>query len=524
MPAAVKTRPEVAFHHRLVDSAAAVHAEYHDTRLPIRTPLASVRARMKFPALLFTLVALLSLARADDYEARVFTAPDGGTLPYRLLTPKNYDKAQKYPLVVFLHGAGERGDDNGAQLKHGAPLFAKPEVRERYPAFVFAPQCPKEQTWSAVKGWTDAESFQPEPKPAMKLALGAIDALAKEFSIDPDRLYITGLSMGGYGSWDLLCRIPGRIAAAAPVCGGGDSTKIAVAKGVAVWAFHGMDDPAVPVERTREMIASLQAASGTPLYSEYPYVKHDSWVNAYGEPELLAWMFAQRLGQVVPWEKCTTPFAQPPPSLFPGAGTIQSGLWFRPLWKGKREQWSKDREKEQGAVVFFGDSITQGWQSLAQDFPGFKVANRGISGDTTRGLRYRVQDDVIALQPRAVSMLIGTNDLDQGTEPQVVVENLKVIVADLLKANPKLPIVISKVMPRAAKPAKFPEQIKTLNALYEQAFAGNPQITFCDTWTLFDAGSGEPDKALFPDSLHPNAAGYAKWVAELRPIIERVAK
>ncbi|MEQ1861335.1 MAG: GDSL-type esterase/lipase family protein [Chthoniobacteraceae bacterium] len=479
---------------------------------------------MKFPATLLALLASFACLRAADYETRVFTAPDGAKLPYRLLVPANYDKAKQYPLVVFLHGAGERGDDNVAQLRHGAPLFAKPEVREKYPAFVFAPQCPKDQTWSAVKGWTDAESFQPEPKPAMKLALGAIDALAKEFSIDADRLYITGLSMGGYGSWDLLCRIPQRIAAALPVCGGGDSTKIAVAKGVAVWAFHGMEDTPVPVARSRELIAALQAAGGAPLYSEYPYVKHDSWTNAYGEPELLAWMFAQRRGQVVAWDKIASPFAQPPSSLFPGAGTVQSGLWFRGLWKGKREQWAKDRETDQGAIVFFGDSITQGWNSLAQDFPGMKVANRGISGDTTRGLRERVQGDVIALKPRAVSILIGTNDLDQGTEPDVVAKNLKIIVADLLHANPKLPIVINKVMPRAAKAGKFPDKITTLNALFEMEFDEYPTVTFCDTWKLFAADDGQCAKAEFPDMLHPNAAGYAKWVAELRPIIERVAK
>lgn len=478
---------------------------------------------MKFPALLLALFAA-AVVRADDYEARVFTAPDGAKLGYRLLTPQHYDKAQKYPLVVFLHGAGERGDDNAAQLKHGAPVFAKPENREKYPAFVFAPQCPKDQTWSAVKGWTDAESFQPEPKPAMKLVLGAIDALAKEFSIDPDRLYVTGLSMGGYGSWDLLSRIPERIAAAAPVCGGGDATKIPVAKGVAVWAFHGMQDPVVPVARSREMIAALTAAGGAPLFSEYPYVKHDSWNLAYGEPELLAWMFAQRRGQVVAWDKVASPFAQPPSSLCPGAGTMQSGLWFRPLWKGRREQWAKDVQKDQGAVVFFGDSITQGWNSLATDFPGMKVANRGISGDTTRGLRTRVQGDVIALKPRAVSILIGTNDLDQGTPPDVVAQNLKVIVADLLHANPKLPIVINKVMPRGAQPGKFPDQIKTLNSLFEMEFDEYPTVTFCDTWTLFDTGSGAPDKAIFPDMLHPNAAGYAKWTGVLKPILDRVAK
>lgn len=479
---------------------------------------------MRLSALLLALVSAVTLAHAEDYVPRTFTGTDGATLGYQLLSPLHPEPGKKYPLIVLLHGSGERGDDNAAQLKHGAPVFAKPENREKFPAYVMVPQCPLDQTWSAVKGWTDADAFQAEPKPPMKLAIGAIDALEKEFPIDPDRLYITGLSMGGYGTWDLLSRMPERIAAAAPVCGGGDANRIPVAKGVAIWAFHGMEDKAVPVERSRELIAALTAAGGHPLYSEFPYIAHDSWTTAYGEPNFLPWLFAQRRGHVTPWSEIASPFDQPPSSLMPGAGTMQSGLWFRSLWRGRREQWSKDRDKDQGAVVFFGDSITQGWGSLAKDFPDFKVANRGISGDTTRGLRGRVQDDVIALHPRAVSLLIGTNDLDQGTAPEVVVENLKVIVADLLKANPKLPIVINKVMPRGAKPNKFPEQIKTLNGLYEQAFAGNPQITFCDTWTLFDLGEGQPDKAIFPDLLHPNADGYAKWTAELRPILERLAK
>ncbi len=201
---------------------------------------------------------------------------------------------------------------------------------------------------------------------------------------------------------------------------------------------------------------------------------------------------------------------------------MQSGLWFRALWRDRREQWSKDRETEQGAVVFFGDSITQGWASLAKDFPSFKVANRGIGGDTTRGLRYRLAGDVIVLHPRAVSMLIGTNDLDQGAEPEVVAENVKAIVRELHAAFPAMPIVMNKVMPRGAKPGKFPEKIPRLNALYEEAFRGDKLVSFCDTWSLFDDGTGQCKKDEFPDMLHPNATGYAKWVEALRPVFEKL--
>ncbi len=493
-------------------------------RFGVRFP--TLRADMKSLPILFLVflafVLPITSFAAEEYEARTFTGADGAKLGYRLLTPRNYDAAKKYPLVVFLHGSGERGTDNKAQLKHGAPLFLKPEAREKYPCFVIAPQCPPEQTWSAVKGWTGPNAFEEEPTPSLNLLFGTIDAVLKEFSIDQDRLYLTGLSMGGYGTWDILTRQPQRWAAAAPVCGGGDVARIAPAKGVAVWAFHGALDPAVPVIRSQEMIKALEAAGGQPLYSEYPYVKHDSWTIAYGEPELLPWMFAQKRGAVVPWATVASPFSQPPSNLAPGAGPMQSGLWFRSLWKGRRELWSRMREQEKGAVVFFGDSITQGWGSLAKDFPATKVSNRGISGDTTRGLRTRLQGDVLDLQPKAVSILIGTNDLDQGGEPEVVAENLKAIVAALHAANPAMPIVINKVMPRGPKPGLFPEKIQKLNALYEDAFKNDALVTFCDTWTLFDDGNASCKKEEFPDLLHPNAAGYAKWAEALRPIFDKL--
>jgi lysophospholipase L1-like esterase/dienelactone hydrolase len=483
-----------------------------------------VSVMKSLPILFLALLAILLPASvlADEYQTRTFSGADGATLGYRLLTPKDYDAAKKYPLVLVLHGAGERGTDNAAQLKYGAPLFLKPEVRDKYPCFVVVPQCPPDQTWSAVKGWTGPNAFEETPTAPMKLVLGALDGLLKEFSVDQDRLYVTGLSMGGYGTWDLLTRQPGRWAAAAPICGGGDVARIAPAKGVAIWAFHGVIDPTVPVVRSREMIAALEAAGGRPLYSEYPYVKHDSWNVAYAEPELLPWMFAQKRGSVVSWEQVAGPFAQPPSNLCPGAGPMQSGTWFRGLWKGRREQWAKMTTSEAGSIVFFGDSITQGWGSLAADFAGLKVSNRGISGDTTRGLRARLQGDVLDLHPKAVSILIGTNDLDQGAEPDVVVENLKAIVTAMHAANASMPVVINKVMPRGPKAGLYPDKIRQLNALYEEAFKNDAHVTFCDTWTLFDDGNGSCKKEEFPDMLHPNAGGYAKWTAALRPIFDQL--
>ena len=461
---------------------------------------------------------------ADEYEARKHAAVDGTTLNYRLLKPQNYDAAKKYPLVLFLHGAGERGDDNAAQLRHGAPLFTKPEVREKYACFVVAPQCPAEQKWADID-WSSDAPVQPEKaSPSMTLTLAAIEALRKEFSIDADRLYVTGLSMGGYGTWDLITRFPERWAAAAPVCGGGDKAKAALAKAVPIWAFHGVEDQAVKLVRTVEMIDAIKAAGGNALFSEYPYLAHDSWTTAYQEPDFLPWFFAQRRGQAaVAFAKVAGPLAQPPSNQCPGAGPMQSGIWFRKLWQDRRSDWAKAKDADQGAVVFFGDSITQGWGSLATDFPNLKTANRGIRGDTTRGLLTRIQGDVLDVHPRAVSMLIGTNDLDQGGTPETIAENMKAIVAALHKADPKMPIVLNKVMPRGAKKNRdFAALIPKLNALYEAAFKDDPAVTIYDTYALFDDGSASVKKEEFPDLLHPNGTGYAKWTAALQPVFEKL--
>lgn len=473
---------------------------------------------MKLRLILLSLLCFVTVVRGDDYEARDFSA-DGAKLAYRLLKPATIEPGKSYPLVIFLHGAGERGDDNKAQLKHGAPLFAKPESREKFPCFVIAPQCPKDQTWSAVKGWTDAESFQTEPKPAMKLLLGAVDAIEKEFTIDPDRIYVTGLSMGGYGSWDLITRFPGKFAAAIPVCGGGDKEKIAIAKGVPVWAFHGLADNVVPPARSQEMVAAIRAAGGKAAHTEYPGVAHDSWTYAYGEPNLLPWLFAQRRGQ--PAQKMVlavsqyTALAMPPENVFPGSGPLQLAPWFQKLWMVRRVQFAREKPKDQRPIVFFGDSITQGWNDLAKDFPNFSVANRGISGDTSRGLRYRLKEDVLDLHPRAVSLLIGTNDLALGGTPAQVIDNIRAIVAELEKQNRNVRIVMNLVMPRGPQPGLFPEKIRDLNALIIQFATKDPRVVICDTWSTFDDGKGSCKKEEFPDMLHPNKAGYAKWKAAL---------
>lgn len=347
--------------------------------------------------------------------------------------------------------------------------------------------------------------------------MALLDSLPKEFpDIDLDRVYLTGLSMGGFGTWDLLERFPDRFAAGAPVCGGGDPAHAAKIAKLPIWTFHGDKDGAVAIVQTRNMVAALEVAGGHPLYSEYPTVGHSSWTNAYSEPEFMPWLFAQRRGQPpVPFEKVAGPYAQPPSNQFVGRGPIQEGIWFRGLWKTRREQWAKDAKADEGAIVFLGDSITQGWDSLTKDFAGRKVANRGISGDTTRGVLNRIPGDVNAVHPKAVCILIGTNDIGLGADPEVVGENLDSIIASIHAMEPKAAIIVSKVMPSTAAKARPAEKLQKVNELIEKVAASHHGTTVIDTWTLFANEKGEAKPEEFPDLLHPNAAGYAKWKAAL---------
>lgn len=206
----------------------------------------------------------------------------------------------------------------------------------------------------------------------------------------------------------------------------------------------------------------------------------------------------------------------------PGQGPIRRYDWFQKLWKEKRAEWSKREriEAEQGAVVFLGDSITQGWgDDLGGSFPGLKVANRGISGDTTRGMLLRLAGDVLALQPSCVVLLMGTNDLEEKAEPAVIAENLKQIIAALEKHNPKMPIVLCEVFPSSASKQRPAEKIRKVNELYAAAVKGNPQVTLIETFALFADEHGDARSQQFPDLLHPNELGYAKWAAALRPVL-----
>jgi len=203
----------------------------------------------------------------------------------------------------------------------------------------------------------------------------------------------------------------------------------------------------------------------------------------------------------------------------PGAGPIRRYDWFRKLWSERRSAWAQRVEQDRKALVFLGDSITQGWgDDMGGSFPGVKVANRGISGDTTRGVLIRLEQDVLALHPSGAVILIGTNDLEEGADPETIAANLKLILAKLEAHNSKMPIILCQVFPSSESKKRPADKIKKINQLYAAAVKGDAQITFIETWPLFANAQGDAKPEEFPDVLHPNKAGYAKWAASLRPI------
>jgi predicted peptidase len=246
-----------------------------------------------------------ALARKTEtgFLDRTVTAA-GETYHYQVFVPETFDRSKKWPVILFLHGSGERGDNGRLQTDVGLGRAIR-QYGGNLPFVVVMPQCRSDDHIN----WTDA---------AMEnQALAALDAAIKEFHGDRTRIYLTGLSMGGYGTWDLAAKYPGRFAAYVPICGGirapADSSRLHVAlvddpaisdpyaetaKRIGktpVWIFHGADDPAVPVDESRKMAAALQAAGGNMKYTEYPGTGHNSWDKAYAETGLIDWLLAQHL-------------------------------------------------------------------------------------------------------------------------------------------------------------------------------------------------------------------------------------
>jgi len=238
----------------------------------------------------------------SDYQKENFVTSKG-SLPYRILYPVSFDSNAKYPLVIFLHGAYEKGRDNEAQLQIGGRYFLREQNRSNYPAIVLFPQCPENDSWAWFDTQLDSTTglarswdfpFRKEPTLITALLKKLLDSLLTKSFVDKARIYIGGLSQGGMGVYDIIARYPDMFAAAFPICGAGKlSTTKDFASKVSLWIFHGGDDEIVPVYFSREFFKRLNKSNADVKYSEYPGVHHNSWINAFAEKDLLAWLFSK---------------------------------------------------------------------------------------------------------------------------------------------------------------------------------------------------------------------------------------
>jgi predicted peptidase len=196
------------------------------------------------------------------------------TMEYLLYLPREYNEQSSWPLLLFLHGAGERGDNLDLVKKHGPPKLIA--AGQHFPFIVVSPQCPKNRRW----------------RPFELAAL--LDEVVEKHKVDQDRIYVTGLSMGGFGTWALAAHQPDRFAAIVPICGGGEPIAARLFKPVPAWVFHGARDSVVPIKRSEEMVKAMREAGGKVKFTIYPEASHDSWTESYANPELYEWLLQQR--------------------------------------------------------------------------------------------------------------------------------------------------------------------------------------------------------------------------------------
>lgn len=252
--------------------------------------------------LLAYITALPSSAQTLDTYVAKERISGGDTLRYRILYPIDFNPNEKYPLILVLHGSGERGSDNEAQLTHGARLFLKEDVRKDFPAIVVFPQCAAGSFWSSVKFGADAANnrifnFQTSggPTKALEMVIELVKDLRAEKYVDSRRIYAGGLSMGGMGTFELLRHRPRYFAAAFPICGGDNVANVRKYRKTPLWIFHGAKDPVVPPQLSQAIADELQKRKAKEVkFTLYPDANHNSWDPAFAEPQLLPWLFSHR--------------------------------------------------------------------------------------------------------------------------------------------------------------------------------------------------------------------------------------
>lgn len=390
---------------------------------------------------------------------------------YLFYLPDGYadSSLQEWPVMLFLHGAGERGNDLSKVKTHGPPkLIAQ---GQELPFIIVSPQCPPGRWWSVDD---------------LNILLEQIEG---NYRVDKDRIYVTGLSMGGFATWDLAIKYPNRFAAIVPICGGGNPEKARHIKDVPAWVFHGAKDNVVPLKYSEEMVEALKENGSNVKFTVYPEANHDSWTKTYNNPEVFEWLLQQsRPNQ---WAEEFKAF----------------------------EKQDKNNPPEEVDVLFTGSSSIRMWESLPNDFPDLNVLNRGFGGSEIEDLLNYPKKLIIKYQPKKVVIYSGDNDINSGKTPEEVLRDFRTLFHTLRKQLPDTEILYISIKPSIARINKL-EEMKKANEDIKRFLTNNENATYVDVFSPMLDKNGQPREEFFiEDGLHLNQKGYKLWKKILDPFI-----
>ena len=353
----------------------------------------------------------------EQFMAKSFTDSESGlTLPYRMYIPGHTNKTRQYSLLLFLHGAGERGTDNRRQIAVNSEILTRivQDTERDHACIIIAPQCPNNAQWVDTPWGNGSYSLDQIPQSKQLAAVMKLVELVRAgYDIDSSRMYISGISMGGYGTWDTIMRYPDMFAAAVPVCGAGDPSKASLLKNVSIRAFHSSDDGTVPVSGSREMAGALEQAGGKIEYKEYTGYGHFSWEPAFAEPDLIDWLFAQRKPAAI------TSVNQP------DSITVTEGTSFDQLELPDSLQVELDNGQSLAAAVSWTDHDGAG-KVYDGDTPGLYTLTGQLSAENTvnpEELLARIEVSVVSLP----APFPGDLDKDGSVTIQDVMEACKIL-------------------------------------------------------------------------------------------------
>lgn len=427
---------------------------------------------------------------------------DGQSFPYQLLIPAELEEGKSYPLILFLHGAGERGSDNEAQKRHFPERIARMMADGAPPAFVLAPQCPRGVWWSSRPRPDGPALLERAAGAPLRAAMAALEEVVQTQPIDRDRIALTGLSMGGFGSWELAARRPGWFSGVIPICGGGDPDSMLALAGLPIQVWHGGADTVVPPSASRELVAALQKAKLPVQYFELEGVGHDSWTAAYGDARVLAQLREAR--------------RQP----------------LRML--AERTRLLAELVDPQERIAFLGDSITQaghnagGYVDLLRKglrtvHPEIGIIPAGISGHKVPDLLKRYEKDVIEAGATVVFIYIGINDVwhslrDRGTPIDAFEAGLRELIAGLRASGAEVVLATPSVIGEKTPGQNQLDEMLDAYAAVSRRIAREEGLVLCDLRRSFQEqlrifGDPAADRgALTRDGVHLTPAGN-QWVA-----------